>query len=163
MESTKSNQDIAHEELIIKELDIDEIAQAFPVVSQLRPHLNWAEYIELVKTMKTSGYQAVCLHENESGKIVSYAGFAKLVNLYYGEHIWVYELVTDEAKRGKGYGKLLLSHIEKYARDNALNCVALSSGVQKERAHKFYEKSMDYEKVSYVFKKEIKAKKETGE
>jgi len=78
------------------------------------------------------------------------------VNLYYGEHIWVYELVTDEAKRGKGYGKLLLSYVDKYASDNALNCVALSSGLQREEAHKFYEKSMGYEKVSYVFKKEIK-------
>ena len=103
--------------------------------------------------MKPNGYQIFCLFEN--GEIISYAGIAILTNLYYGEHIWVYELVTDEAKRGKGYGKLLLSHIETYAKDNSLNCVALSSGLQKEEAHRFYENAMNYDKVSYVFKKNL--------
>jgi len=140
----------------IKELDINELEQAFPIVKQLRTHLNFEDYVELVKKMKPHGYQIFCLFEN--GKIVSYAGFAILTNLYYGEHIWVYELVTDEANRNKGYGKLLLSHIEKYAKNNSLNCVALSSGLQKEDAHRFYETGMNYNKVSYVFKKNLLGK-----
>ena len=142
------------ETLRIRELEIDEIEQAFPVISQLRTHLGLDEYVALVKTMKSSGYQVICLFECE--KIVSYAGIAKLVNLYYGNHIWVYDLVTDKAKQGSGYGKLLLSHIEKFAEDNLLNCVALSSGLQREGAHKFYEKTMNYNKVSYVFKKDLR-------
>lgn len=137
----------------IKELDISEIELAYPIVNQLRTHLSLEEYVDLVKIMKPQGYQIICLYEN--GEIVSYAGIAILTNLYYGEHIWVYELVTDEAKRSKGYGKLLLSHIEKYAKDNSLNCVALSSGLQKEEAHRFYENAMDYDKASYVFKKNL--------
>jgi len=127
-------------DIIIRELTTNDLPQAFPVVSQLRAHLSLDEYINLVKAMKPDGYLAIGLFEN--GKIVSYAGFAKLINLYYGEHIWVYDLVTDEAKRGKGYGKRLLLHIEKYAKDNRLGCVALSSGIQRGEAHGFYEKTM---------------------
>jgi len=135
----------------IKELDVNDLEQAFPIVSQLRTHLSLEEYVDLVKIMKPNGYQIFCLFENR--EIVSYAGIAILTNLYYGKHVWVYDLVTDEAKRGKGYGKLLLSYIENYAKANSLNCVALSSGLPKEDAHRFYENAMNYDKVSYVFKK----------
>ena len=88
------------ETLMIKELFVNEFEQVFSLVSQLRTHLSLNEYIELVKLMQPNGYKIICLHEN--GKAVSYAGFANLINLYYGDHIWVYELVTDESRRGKG-------------------------------------------------------------
>jgi len=139
----------------INELEINEanLRQAFPVVSQLRPHLGLEEYIKLTITMKPQGYQIFCLCKNE--KITSYAGIAILTNLYYGKHIWVYELVTDNSERSNGYGKMLLSHIEAYAKDCSANCVALSSGLEKVGAHNFYENLMGYSKVSYVFKKLI--------
>ena len=133
---------IISETLTIRELSVNELERAFSIVSQLRPHLTIEKYIEIVTDMKNSGYQIICLFE--CGEIVSYAGFAKLNNLYYGNHIWIYELVTDSDRRSKGYGKLLLSNIEKYAKDNDLNCVALSSGLQRENAHKFYD-TADYE------------------
>jgi GNAT superfamily N-acetyltransferase len=139
--------------VVIKEIGSDELKQAFPVVRQLRPHLNEDEYIETAKIMISNGYQIFCVFEDN--EIVSYAGIAVLTNLYYGKHIWVYELVTDETKRNKGYGKLLLSHIEKYGKDNSLNCIALSSGLEKEEAHKFYKKAMDYDNVSHGFKKKL--------
>jgi len=139
------------ETLVIKELCVNELEQVFPLVSQLRTHLSLNEYIKLVKLMQPNGYKIICLYEDE--RAVSYAGFARLINLYYGDHIWVYELVTDKSQRGKGYGKLLLSYIEKYAKDNCLGCVALSSGLARIEAHQFYESSMQYEKTSYVFKK----------
>jgi GNAT superfamily N-acetyltransferase len=141
------------ETLTIKELGVNELKQAFSIVSQLRTHLTLEKYIETAKAMMIGGYKVVCLFEG--GEIVSYAGFAELINLYYGEHIWVYELVTDKNKRNKGYGEMLLLHIENYANDNGLSCVALSSGLQRENAHSFYENKMSYEKVSYVYKKSI--------
>ena len=141
-------------ELTIRELEIAELEQAFPIISQLRTHLRLNEYIDMVKMMADNGYKIICLFEND--EIVSYAGFAVLVNLYYGEHIWVYDLVTDERKRSQGYGKLLLSYIEEYAKDNRLNCVALSSNIQRQDAHRFYEQTMDYERMSYVFIKNMK-------
>ena len=141
---------IVSENLRIRELKIDELELAFPVVSQLRPHLSIVEYIEIVKEMMPTGYQIVCLFE--AGKVVSFAGFARLKILHYGDHIWVYDLITDENKRGNGYGKLLMSYVEKLAQENALQCVALQSGFQRIDAHRFYENA-GYDKVSFVFKK----------
>jgi len=145
---------VISENLRIRELKIDELELAFPVVNQLRPHRSLEEYIEIVKEMTTTGYQIVCLFD--SGKVVSFAGFTRLKILHYGDHIWVYDLVTDENNRGKGYGKLLMSYIENLAEENALQCVALQSGFQRIDAHRFYDNA-GYEKVSFVFQKECRS------
>ena len=81
---------------------------------------------------------------------------AEMTNLYHGKHIWVYELVTDEKFRGKGYGNLLLAYIEKYGKDISAERVALASGLQRQEAHRFYEKAMDYAKTSYIFVKDLR-------
>jgi len=139
--------------LKIRELELAEFELAFPIVHQLRTHLTLQKFIDLVNEMRATNYQAICLFENE--KIVSYAGLANLTNLYYGHHIWVYDLVTDENKRSNGYGKLLLEYIERHAKVNKLDCIALSSRFQLTQAHNFYENYMNYEKLSYVFKKSL--------
>ena len=95
-------------------LDIDDMVKIFPLIKQLRVNLNFDDYVKNVKTMKLNGYQTFGLYVD--GEIVSFVGFAEAMNLYYGNHIWVYDLVTDESKRGRGYGKQLLSFVEQYAK-----------------------------------------------
>jgi GNAT superfamily N-acetyltransferase len=138
--------------LKIRELGADELELAYPVVKQLRTHLSLEEYVACVKAMLPNGYRAVCLFEGDT--VAAYAGFSRQLNLYYGDHVWVYDLVTDKEKRGMGYGKALLGYIEQWVKDNSLNCIALSSGLQRKEAHRFYENGMGYCKTSYVFKKE---------
>ena len=43
--------------------------------------------------------------------------------------------------------------LETWAKENDCGVVALSSGVQRTDAHRFYEEKAGYEKPSYVFKK----------
>lgn len=139
--------------LVIKELDDVGLEQAYPVIQQLRTHLNFEEYVAVVKEMRQRGYQIFCLFEGE--KVVTYAGFVQAINMYYGNHLWVYDLVTDEKARGKGYGQLLLSHLEAYGKDKGLERIALSSRFHMKPAHQFYEESCDYEKIGYVFLKDL--------
>jgi len=138
--------------LLIREIEPSELKEAFPIVNQLRTKLTLNDFIDIIEKMSKDGYRIACLFED--GRIVSYAGFARILTLY-GDHIWVYELVTDEAKRSKGYGKLLLSYIEEIAKENSLKCVALSSRVGRHDAHRFYEGAMDYKKASYLYRKEL--------
>jgi len=139
--------------LIIREFGLERLEQAYPVVNQLRTHLSFEEYVEVVKEMNKRGYQILCLFDGED--VVSYAGFVQAVNMYYGKHIWVYDLVTDEAKRGKGYGKILLSYLEEYGKSKGSERVALSSRFHMKPAHKFYEEGQDYDKIGYVFLKDV--------
>ncbi len=66
--------------------------------------------------------------------------------------VWVCDLVTDDNHRSNGYGEKLLSYVHGWAKENGYESVALSSGLQRRDAHRFYEDRMHYDKVSYVFR-----------
>lgn len=135
----------------IKELvDKDDLLNAFSVIKQLRTHLTEEVYLDLIQDMISDGYKMFALYADAN--IVSFAGVIKLTNLYYGKHIWVNDLLTDTNQRSKGYGEALLSFIKDYAKDNGCEVVALSSGLLRLDAHKFYESKMGFDKASYVFK-----------
>lgn len=139
---------------IIRELSTqDELKEAFLIMKQLRTHLSEALFLSMVEEMKPAGYTVFGCFDDE--QLVAVAGFSITVNLYYGKHVWVYDLITDQHTRSKGYGEELLNFIESFALHNNCNCVALSSGLQRVDAHRFYEDKMGYSKMSYVFKKDF--------
>ncbi|MER2089638.1 MAG: GNAT family N-acetyltransferase [Sporosarcina sp.] len=140
-------------ELTIKRLQSrDEIVEAYPIMKQLRTHLDEVTYLELVcEAQEKDRYQLFAL--KSEGVIVAVIGFKPMITLYYGRFIWVCDLVTDTTKRSSGYGEKLLNYVHEWAQENSYESVALSSGLQRVNAHRFYEEKMDYDKVSYVFKK----------
>ncbi|OIJ17200.1 GNAT family N-acetyltransferase [Anaerobacillus alkalilacustris] len=142
--------------LTIKELRSQtEILKAFPVMKQLRTHLNEETYLDLVLEAKEKDrYKMFALLDR--GEIVAVTGFKPMITLYYGRFVWVCDLVADTTKRSKGYGEKLLTYVHEWAKENNYKSVALSSGLQRTDAHRFYENKMDYAKVSYVFKASLK-------
>ncbi len=131
----------------------EELREAYPVMHELRTHLDEQQYLDLLKVMIGRGYRLFALRED--GEIVALAGIEIGTNLYYGRHVWVYDLVTKAEARSKGYGRVLLEYVEDFARREGCACVALSSAFWRTGAHRFYEQHMGYERVSYVFKKVI--------
>ncbi|MGJ7918986.1 GNAT family N-acetyltransferase [Neobacillus sp. LXY-4] len=141
--------------LIIKELQTEsEIIEAFPIMKQLRTHLDENSYLDLVvEAQRMERYKIFALLEG--GEVVAVIGFKPMITLYYGRFVWVCDLVTDTNKRSNGYGEKLLSFVQDWAKENNYESVALSSGIQRKDAHRFYEEKMGYDKVSYVFKKTL--------
>ena len=139
----------------IKELTTEkEWRSAYEVMRQLRPHLDEASYLDLVKeAVEIDRYHLAALYEGL--KIVAVIGFKAMTTLYYGRFVWVCDLVTAEQSRSKGYGEQLLTFVHQWAEEHHFATVALSSGLQRQDAHRFYEEKMAYSKVSYVFKKEL--------
>ena len=137
-------------QITIREFDFEEFGRAYPVLSQLRPELPLQQYLTIAAQMRERGYRVICLLVDE--KIVSYCGFSFTTDLMRGKYLWIYDLVTDEQNRGKGYGGKLLEHIEGIAKDGGASCVALS--VFRELAHKFYKKS-DYQVKSQLYQKNL--------
>jgi GNAT superfamily N-acetyltransferase len=128
--------------------------RAWPVMRELRGHLDEARWLELLEVMVPDGYRLLSL-QDDKGTIRALAGIRVATNLYYGKHVWVYELVTTEAGRSRGYGRAILGHVEDLAASEGCELVALSSGLQRTDAHRFYEKHMAYDKVSYCFTKRV--------
>jgi len=138
--------------LTIKELHSkNEILEAYPVMKQLRAHLDENTYLELVLEAKEiDRYKMFALFDRD--KVVAVTGFKPMTTLYYGRFVWVCDLITDHNYRSKGYGDKLLSSVHNWAKENNFESVALSSGLQRTDAHRFYTEKMKYDKVSYVFK-----------
>lgn len=139
----------------IKELTTEsEWKEAFPVMKQLRTHLDESTYLSLVKEARENDdYKMFALYDN--GKVVAVTGFMPMVTLYNGRFIWVCDLVTEQAHRSKNHGENLLRYVHHWAKENGYSLVSLSSGLQRTDAHRFYEEKMDYDKTSYVFVKKL--------
>ncbi len=132
----------------------NEIIRAYPIMKQLRIHLDEGTYLELVcEAQEKDRYRLFALQTE--GDIVAVVGFKPMITLYYGRFIWICDLVTDTTKRSSGYGEKLLTYVQEWAKENGYESVALSSGLQRTDAHRFYEDKMEYDKVSYVFKKSL--------
>jgi GNAT superfamily N-acetyltransferase len=109
--------------------------------------------MEITTKMMQDGYHAICLYDD--GKIVSYAGFAKLLNLTLGEHIWVYDLATDSRFRGKGYGKILLTHLMDVAKKNSIKKVALSTGIAQHEPYDSSDSKVSFDKGNSVYRVDV--------
>ncbi|WP_243521797.1 GNAT family N-acetyltransferase [Bacillus pseudomycoides] len=131
----------------------DQLDAVLPVLQQLRTALTKEEAQFLFRQMQEERYQLFSLY-NEENEVVSLAGVAICTNFYNKKHVFVYDLVTAEAHRSKGYGKALLSYIEEWGTEKGCSSVVLTSAFPRIDAHRFYERE-GYNKVSYSFCKEL--------
>ncbi|GKU84724.1 N-acetyltransferase [Niallia sp. NCCP-28] len=128
--------------------------EAFPLMKQLRTHLDETNYLQLVQEAREKNqYKMAALYKNT--QITAVIGFMPMVTLYNGRFIWVCDLITDANNRSKGYGTKLLSYVEEWSKKHGYDIVSLSSGLQRIDAHRFYEEKMEYNKGSYVFLKKL--------
>jgi len=114
----------------------EEIADCFPVMHELRPHLVADEFVSRVRTQQASGYRlAYCIDEAVP---VCVAGFRIGESLSWGRFLYVDDLVTHESARSRGYGSAMLRWLHEYAEKQGCNQLHLDSGLQREDAHRFY-------------------------
>lgn len=131
----------------------EEIEAAFPVISQLRHHLKEKEFLTTVRRMETSdGYRLAAVFEGDRVRCV--AGYRILELLAYGKILYVDDLVTDEDARSGNLGGRMLDWLSGEARRNGCGQVHLDSGVQRDRAHRFYFRE-GMKIVNYHFSKPV--------
>jgi GNAT superfamily N-acetyltransferase len=114
----------------------DEIARCFPVMAYLRPHLLETEFVRYVHAQQAEGYKLAFLED--VGAVVAVGGFRVMEMLATGRTLYVDDLVTDETKRSRGFGKALLDWLEEFARKAGCETFSLDSGTHRNEAHAFY-------------------------
>ncbi len=114
----------------------DEITRCFPVMHELRPHLQAESFVSRVQEQRKEGFELAFLEAD--GEVRALGGFRIMTNLAWGRFLYVDDLVTHAADRSKGYGEMLIQWL--IARARALGCEQfhLDSGVQRFGAHRFY-------------------------
>ncbi|MDQ1244765.1 MAG: hypothetical protein QG565_1105 [Campylobacterota bacterium] len=136
----------------IRELDLKELLSAYDAVSQLRTTLTYDEFEDLIYEMRSMEYKMFGIMDGE--ELITYAGVAIQTNLYHKRHLFVFDLVTDERHRSKGYGEMMLDYLSDFAKMGMCENIVLSSGFAREDAHRFYEKN-GFVKKSFVFLKSV--------
>jgi len=114
----------------------EEIRLCFPVMSLLRPQLGEQEFVSRVQVQQTQGFQLVAAEDG--GQVVAVAGFRILEVLATGRTLYVDDLVTDDTRRSRGYGKAMLDWLQDYAREQGCETFSLDSGTHRQEAHAFY-------------------------
>lgn len=129
------------------------ILDCYDVVAELRPHVARDGFVALVRELQKDGLRLACIREG--GRVVAVAGYRVSANLFAGRHLYVDDLVTAEGERSKGHGKALLAWLRDLAIQEDCDLFHLDSGVQRKRAHAFYQRE-GMELASYHFSQRLK-------
>jgi len=114
-----------------------EVADAFPLMHQLRPHLaDAAELVTRWRRQTGDGYHLAGLWDGE--RLVALAGYRFADNLIVGHHMYVDDLVTDAEARSGGYGRQLMDWLK--AETKAAGCteLVLDTPLTNVLGHRFY-------------------------
>ncbi len=121
--------------IALAESDAD-LDRCFPVMLELRPHLELSTFGQQVRRQEQQGYRLAYLEAD--GEIRAIAGFRRSECLAWGNFLYVDDLVTRSCDRAQGYGETLFHWLIGYAKAHNCQQLSLDSGVQRFAAHRFY-------------------------
>lgn len=115
----------------------EQIARCYPVVRELRPHIETEEaFVAQVQRQQAQGYLLAYIEAD--GAVRAVAGYRYVEFLFQGWFMYVDDLVTRSADRSAGLGGKLFDWLVQQAREHNCTALELDSGVQRFDAHRFY-------------------------
>lgn len=129
--------------------DHPRIAEAFAVLTELRPHLTLEDYVAMFDVAADASWTSTVALVDDA--IIGIANWRLQTNTAHGFGAFIDDLCTTATKRSTGVGKALSDHVIERARKLGCNDVTLTSGNQRVDAHRFYLRE-GYADVSKVFR-----------
>ena len=112
--------------LDIRELSSDsEIAAAFSLMAEPRPHLEAGSFVAIVNRQRRDGYRLYGGFAD--ARLVAMAGVRDAHTLMRGPHLFVDDLVTLRAEQGKRYGTAMLQWLATDASSRGIGRLYLDS------------------------------------
>jgi GNAT superfamily N-acetyltransferase len=123
---------------VVRELDDESAALAYPAMKVLRPGLQGpADFVERVRRQRQYGYRLVGSCDAD-GSVVAVAGFWCAENLAFGRFVYVDDLSTLASARRQGHAGTLLRWVDAEARRLGCAHVHLDSATHRHDAHRLY-------------------------
>jgi GNAT superfamily N-acetyltransferase len=111
--------------LQVRRLAPREWATTFPLIVQLRPHLDRAEFLRRVERQSYSGYELVGAFRD--GRLIGVLGMRPVHTLMRGPHLHVDDIVVDETERKSGSGRALMAFAEDDAKARGMTALFLDA------------------------------------
>ena len=108
----------------------------YPVMRELRPDLTEEEFNAIYAAEHPHGFRVAAVFDGDECRAT--AGYRLMTNFVSGRYLYVDDLVTAEAWRSKGYGRLLNEFLIGVAEREGCGSVQLDSNVRRQNAHRFY-------------------------
>lgn len=125
-----------------------EIAACFPVMQELRPHLDAEAFEEHIGRLRDRhGFRLAYL---EDDGVVCVAGLRVGEWLHQGRYLEIEDFVSKGGNRSAGYGGRLFDWIVDHGRSQECNHIRLVSALTRDRAHRFYERK-GMQRFAYYF------------
>jgi len=109
----------------IRELNLKELESVYEVIKQYYLQLSYKEFEDLIYDMRHIEYKMIGIVDKEV--LITYAGVVISTNLKYKRHLNIFEIVTHESYRGKGYAKMMLEYLHDYAKMGMCQNIIISS------------------------------------
>ncbi len=104
-----------------------------------RPNLDESTYAEQILYMTAyENFKLVYIPNDDNTKAAAFIGYRYMTMLRTGRIIYVDDLYTDPAHRGKGYAGALLDYVAQEAIQTHISSVHLDSGYMLHDAHRLY-------------------------
>jgi GNAT superfamily N-acetyltransferase len=127
----------------------EEVAATWPVMRELRPHLDAEGYLAQVQRQRAEqGFKLARMAVD--GEVVAVAGLRFGEWLPGGRYLEIEDLVTAEGSRSQGHGGAFFDWIAALGREAGCRHLRLLSAVHREAAHRFYRRK-GMELTAYYF------------
>ncbi|STQ86842.1 GNAT family N-acetyltransferase [Helicobacter muridarum] len=133
-----------------------EIQNAYNLMQELRPYLSLEEFTTKVAYQQENMQYRLFASYHKSQNIIGLCGVMPFFVLYREKCLYICDFIIAPHLRGQGLGQRFLQEIEEMAKKEGYSQIELSSNLKREEAHRFYEKKMNFQKMSYVFVKSLK-------
>ena len=127
--------------MILVDLEPDDVRLArdvLPVLQELRPHLTSESFASVYREGHGQGLRFLAAYDGD--RCLGVAGWRVVATTASIRKLYVDDLVTTEAHRGRGVGAALLAELSERAAAAGCRLLDLDSGVQRTDAHRFYQR-----------------------
>ncbi len=137
----------------IRKIVLNDLDEIFNLLNQLyKNQLNYEKFKEIYK-MKLNDKNSYYIVAIENNKIIGVLTSELQIKLHRAKkQSFIEDLIVDESYRNRGIGKALLQNAVDYAKNNDCEVIELTSYINNEKSHKFYQNN-GFNKNSYKFKK----------
>ncbi|MBM5584958.1 GNAT family N-acetyltransferase [Burkholderia pseudomallei] len=124
--------------IILRHAESDaDVKACFDVMRQLRPQLRSPDdMLSRVVSQRSQGYCLLAVWDE--GKPVALAGYRRVDNMVHGRFVYVDDLITDKAARGRHHGDRLLSELCLLGRAADCGQLVLDTALANTLAQRFY-------------------------
>lgn len=135
------------------------VASDAPILSQLLGQLGYPASVPEIpgrlQALANHSTAAAFVATNRFAEVVGLITVHILPSIHDNDPVaWLTTLVVLEDARGAGVGSALVLHVEQWAAENGARRLSVTSGIQRQATHEFYEKR-HYERTGLRFTKRL--------